>query len=329
MRDVRVPVDPRSERFLDQLRVFIRSRNLAYNTEKAYVGWIVRFIRFHDKRHPNTMGSKEVESYLSYLAAGRRCSKATQRMVLNALILLYREFLRIPLGSLNYIYSRKERKLPIVFSRSEIKLICNHLAGIYRLAAKLMYGCGLRVTEVAQLRIKDVDFDNHQVFVDQGKGNKDRVTLLPRILVDDLKRQIQMTQAQHQMDLASGHGCVYLPGTINSLHTHHKQFAFQFLFPSNSLFVDPNDGLLKRHHLSDKSIRREVKKAIVESGLNKGASCHALRHSFATHLLQDGYTIRQVQELLGHADVSTTEIYLHVCQDKTSAVKSPLDFIND
>jgi integron integrase len=326
MRDVRVPINSNSTKFLDQLRIFIRSRNLAYNTEKAYVGWILRFIHFNNKRHPNLMGTYEVECYLSYLSSSCRCSKSTQRMVLNALVFLYREFLKTPIDSLHYIYSKKERKLPTVLSRNEIKLVFNQLSGYYLLAAKLMYGSGLRVSEVAQLRIKDINIESNDIFVDQGKGNKDRITVLPNSLVDDLKRQIKLDHAIHQQDLASGNGIVYLPfSNTQTAKTNSKLFAWQYLFPSNSLFVDPNDGLLKRHHLSDKSIRRKIKIAVVKSEINKIASSHTFRHSFATHMLQDGHNIRQVQELLGHADISTTEIYLHVTSDKIMKIVSPID----
>ena len=326
MRDIRFPVDPNSTRLIDRLRLFIRSRNLAYNTEKTYVDWILRFIRFHNKKHPNTMGTAEVESYLSFLSTSSGCSKSTQRVVLNALVFLYREFLCLPIETLKFVYSRKERKLPVVFSRNEIKLICNQLDGIYLLAARLMYGCGLRVSEVANLRIKDIDLENDHIFVAQGKGGKDRITLLPKLLKDDLTRQSKMVQAIHQIDLASGKGSVYLPfANSQSQQSQSKLFAWQYLFPSNALYVDLNDGLSKRHHMSDKTMRHEIKKAILKAKINKNASCHSLRHSFATHLLQDGSNIRQVQELLGHADVSTTEIYLHVCSDDTRRVKSPID----
>jgi len=327
MRDVRIPIDPTSVKFLDQLRLFIRSRNLAYNTEKAYVGWILRFIHFNDKKHPNLMGTHEVERYLNHLSTRRRCSKSTQRMVLNALVFLYREFLKKPIDSLHYIYAKKEQKLPIVFSKNEIKLIFKELTGNYLLAAQLMYGSGLRVSEVAQLRIKDINIDSNEIFVDQGKGNRDRITILPTSLIDDLKRQVKLADAIHQQDLANGNGKVYLPFS-NLSRANTKLFSWQYLFPSNSLFIDPNDGFLKRHHLSDRSIRREIKSAIVMSNIHKVAGSHSLRHSFATHLLQDGYSIRQVQELLGHADIATTQIYLHVTNDSLLNVESPIDRIN-
>jgi integron integrase len=328
MRDIRIPIDPTSTKFLDQLRLFIRSRNLAYNTEKAYVGWILRFIRFNDKKHPNLMGTYEVEGYLSHLSTHGRCCKSTQRMVLNALVFLYREFLKIPIGSLHYIYAKKARKLPIVFTKNEIKLILKELSCDYFLAAQLMYGSGLRVSEAAQLRIKDIHIDSKEIFVDQGKGNKDRITILPSSLIDTLKRQVKLVHAIHQQDLACGNGQVYLP--FSSLtKTNSKLFSWQYLFPSNSLFVDPNDGLLKRHHLSDKSIRRRIKAAIDNSQIHKIAGSHSLRHSFATHLLQDGYNIRQVQELLGHADITTTQIYLHVTADNLANVESPIDQLSE
>ncbi len=325
MKDVRKPVDPNSTRLIDQLRISIRNKNLAYSTENAYILWIIRFIRFSELKHPKTMGKKDVEHYLNYMSSGKNYSKSTQRVALNALVFLYHKFLNVDLGELCYRRSSKPKKIPVVFSRQEVDLVFKTLFGKYLLAARLIYGSGLRISEVAKLRIKDIDFALGRIIVIAGKGNKDRVTLLPTSLVESIKIQIAIASSLHQEDRLSGYGEVYLPNAMaNTYPSARKQTAWQFLFPASQLTLDYQTNTQRRHHIDESVLRKFIKKAIIKSGINKDASSHTLRHSFATHLLQDGYNIRELQELLGHSDVSTTAIYTHTIE--LANVTSPIDF---
>ena len=326
MKDVRKPVDSNSARLIDQIRISIRNKNLAYSTENAYVLWILRFIRFSKLRHPKTMCKKDVENYLNYMSSGKNYSKSTQRVALNALVFLYHKFLNIDLGDLCYRRSSKARKTPVVFSKQEVKLVFDNLLGKYLLAAQLIYGSGLRISEVANLRIKDVDFALNRIIVIAGKGNKDRVTLLPTLLTKSLTIQIAMASSLHQEDLLSGYGEVYLPNAMaNTYPSARKHTAWQFLFPASQLALDYQSNTKRRHHIDESVLRKFIKKAIIKSGINKNASSHTLRHSFATHMLQDGYNIRKLQELLGHSDVSTTAIYTHTIE--LAKVTSPIDLL--
>ena len=313
-------------RLLDQVRALIRAQNKSWATEKTYIYWIKAFILYHNKRHPKDMGAREVEGFLSYLAVQRNASPSTQGTALNALVFLYKQFLSVELGELDFRRSRRQRRIPVVFSDREAKAVINALSGVYRLMAQLMYGCGLRVSECLCLRLKDIDFDAHCIVVREGKGKKDRRTVLPTSLCGGLKQQIQQVSLLHQQDSLKGFGEVYMPYALAKKYpSEARGLAWQFLFPSHNIAIDPRDGKLKRHHLHSRTIQRQVKGAIRSAAILKHANCHTFRHSFATQLLSCGYDIRTIQELLGHADVTTTEIYTHVLNRGGLGVRSPLD----
>lgn len=324
MKDVRNPIDPNSTRFVDRLRICMRNRNLAYSTEKTYVQWILRYIRHNNRRHPVEMGTTEVEQYLQHMATVGRYSKATQRLALNALVFLYHKFLASDLGKLNFSLANKHQKLPVAFSSREINLILNRLNGKYALAVRLLYGSGLRISELCRLRIKDIDFDLQQIIVCDGKGGKDRITLLPEASIEQLKIQIAISKSIHQEDLVNGNGEVYLPDAMGRLNpSAHKETGWQFLFPASKLSLDMAANLPRRHHIDESAIRKIIKKAIRQSEVTKHASTHSFRHSFATHMLQNGCNIRKLQELMGHSCISTTAIYIHVANLLDTV--SPLD----
>lgn len=313
-------------RFMDLLRVLIRSRNMAYKTEQTYCHWIKRFIRFHGMQHPSALSAKEVEQFLSHLAVQRNTSVSTQRTALNAIVFLFREFLEQPLDELSFELARKPRRLPTVFTHDEARAVIGHLQGESHLVARLMYGSGLRINEALRLRVKDVDFGMQQIIVRSGKGNKDRTTLLPDSLIEPLTLQMESCLAQHRKDLAQGHGEVYMPTALNRKFPRAgREAAWQYLFPAAKLSRDPRSNVLRRHHLLDRSVQRAIGAAIREAGIYKQANSHALRHSFATRLLEAGYDIRTIQKLLGHADVRTTEIYTHVVRKGGFGVRSPVD----
>ncbi len=326
MDDIPVPVPLIPITFRDQLRVFIRKKDLAFATEKSYLSWIVRFIRFHKMKHPESMGAIEVEQFLSYLSLKKHASKSTQRTALNALVFLYDKFLEKPLGRLTFSFANKPRRLPEVFSQQEITAILNNLNEPFKLMAEMMYGSGLRINELLRLRIKDIDFEMNQIIVREGKRRKDRVTLLPVSVISRLQLQLETVEKLHSFDLLNHHGEVYMPNALSKKFPNAaKSLGWQYLFPSNRVSTDPRSGKIRRHHLHATSLQRRVKTAINNSGIIKYASCHTFRHTFATHLLENGYDIRTVQELLGHADVATTQIYTHVMRKGANAVKSPLD----
>ncbi|GGB48192.1 integron integrase [Oceanisphaera marina] len=326
MLDVPPKLPDKPVRFMDQLRALIRSRNLAYKTEQTYCHWIKRFIRFHGMRHPSTCSTTEVEQFLSHLAVQRNNSVSTQRTALNAIVFLFREVLQQPLEELSFELARRPRRLPTVFTHDEAKAVIGHLEGTSQLVARLMYGAGLRINEVLRLRVKDIDFGMQQIIVRSGKGNKDRTTLLPDSLLKPLSLQIEACLIQHQQDLASGHGEVYLPFALNRKYpSAAKEPAWQYLFPAGRLALDPRSNVVRRHHLLDRGVQRAIGAAIRKAGIYKQANSHALRHSFATRLLEAGYDIRTIQKLLGHADVRTTEIYTHVVRKGGFGVRSPVD----
>ncbi|MBQ0798206.1 MAG: integron integrase [Porticoccaceae bacterium] len=326
MDDIRHNISPRPLRLLDQLRLHIRSSGLAYRTEQTYIHWIKRFIYFHNKRHPKDMGAVEVEAFLNYLGISRHCSTSTQRIALNALIYLYRRFLDIDLGLLNFSPAKVHRRLPVVYSREEIAAIIARLRGVYRLQVELMYGSGLRSAELLSLRIKDIDFGSNNIIVRSGKGNKDRSTMLPQGLISQLKRQVEHVKQLHAQDIEDGYGEVYLPDALSRKYPRAaRETGWQFLFPSSRIARDPRSGVLRRHHLHSSALRKHIKQAVIASGINKPAKSHSFRHSFATHLLEAGYDLRTIQELLGHSDVTTTEIYTHVVNRGGKGVMSPVD----
>lgn len=314
-------------RLMDQVRDAIRLRHYSIRTEEAYTQWIRRFILFHNKRHPQDMGEVEVESFLTYLAARKNVAAATQGQALSALLFLYRHVLKIELGWLDDIQrAKKPKRLPVVLSREETQKLLNFLHGDKWLICSLLYGSGLRLMEGLRLRVQDIDFSLGQINVRDGKGKKDRVTMLPKSLIPSLQRQLQKVQSIHTQDLAAGLGDVYLPYALAKKYPHAgREWRWQYAFPSTLRATDPRSGVVRRHHLAESSVQKAVKQALQSAAIPKLASCHTFRHSFATHLLEAGTDIRTIQELLGHVDVSTTMIYTHVINRGGQGVLSPLD----
>lgn len=315
------------KKLLDRVRDVIRLKHYSIRTEKAYVSWIRRYILFHNKRHPKEMGSHEIETFLTHLAVDKNVAASTQNQAFNALLFLYREVLNIQLDdSINAVRAKRPKRLPVVLTKEEIQKIFDSMSGTYLLMAKLLYGSGLRLMECLRLRVKDIDFEQNQIFVRYGKGMKDRVTVLPESLKAHLQEQLKHVKMVHEDDLAKGYGRVYLPFALERKYPNaSREWIWQYVFPSKSLSKDPRSGKIRRHHLNESSLRRAVKKAVKLTGINKSVSCHTFRHCFATHLLEDGYDIRTVQELLGHEDLSTTMIYTHVLNRGGMAVRSPID----
>ncbi|WP_082859285.1 integron integrase [Microbulbifer sp. Q7] len=329
MDNIRQRIPARPVRFLDNLRLHMRDAGLAYTTERTYVHWIKRFILFHNKRHPKDMGVPEVEHFLTHLSEERDCSVGTQRIVLNALVYLFTRFLGIELKGLSFSKAKRPRRLPVVYSRSEVAQILSHLSGAGRLRVQLLYGSGLRSAELLSLRVKDIDFGSNNVFVRAGKGNKDRTTILPQGLIADLQRQIERVRILHEQDLADGMGNVYLPDALARKYPNAaKELAWQYLFPASQTGPCPRTGEVRRHHLHPTALAKQIRRAVKAAGIHKPARAHAFRHSFATHLLESGYDLRTIQELLGHSDISITEIYTHVVNRGSKGVLSPMDCLN-
>lgn len=314
-------------KLLDQVRDRIRTEHYSLRTEQSYVQWIRRYILYHGKRHPKELGGPEVEAFLSYLATDRNVAASTQTQALSALLFLYKEVLGINLPWLeNLTRAKKPRHLPVVLTLDEVKTVLSRLEGRNALMAEILYGAGLRLMECLRLRVKDVDFDMRQITVRDGKGCKDRVTLLPVAVIEPLRRYLEKVRYIHKEDLQAGFGEVSLPYALERKYPNAgREWGWQYAFPSSQRSRDPYSGQERRHHLDEKVLQRAIKSAVREAGLVKPASCHTLRHSFATHLLQAGYDIRTVQELLGHKDVSTTMIYTHVLNRGGQGVVSPLD----
>ena len=316
-------------KLLDQVRDVIRRKHFSIRTEQSYVDWIRRFILFHNKRHPREMAEAEVTEFLTHLARDGRVAASTQNQALSALLFLYKQVLKQEISWLEGVErAKRPARMPVVLTRDEVHKIFAHLHGTLRLMAGLLYGSGLRLMECVRLRVKDIDFGYAHITVRDGKGAKDRVTMLPVNLTKSLERHLQKVQAQHEEDLEAGFGSVFLPNAIARKYPRAaKEWAWQYVFPSSRLSSDPRSpGAVKqRHHIDETLLQDAVKKAVRASGVNKPATCHTLRHSFATHLLENGYDIRTVQEVLGHKDVSTTMIYTHVLNKPGIGVKSPLD----
>lgn len=326
MDDVRQVLPNVPSKFMHRLRAFIRSKNLAYKTEQTYCFWIKRYIRFHNMHEPQQLTPQHVEQFLHSLAIVDNVSVSTQKIALNALAFLYNQFLEQPLGKIHITKAKVHKKIPTVYSHREAIAIITALKDPWNLLAQLMYGSGLRTSEAIKLRVKDIDFENQMVMIRSGKGNKDRRSILPEILYTALKQQINYVIKVHHSDLSNGYGAVYMPKALNRKYrSGAKELAWQYLFPSESLSLDPRGGVIRRHHVHERSLQRNVKKAIGIAQVTKHASCHTFRHSFATKLLEQGNDIRTVQELLGHADVKTTEIYTHVLHKGVLGVKSPID----
>ena len=318
---------PGKPKLLDQVRDTIRLKHYSLRTEQAYSDWIRRFILFHNKRHPRDMSEQEVSQFLTHLARDANVAASTQNQALSALLFLYKEVLKQEIGWLDRVErAKKPPKLPVVLSPGEVRRIFAQMKGVEKLMASLLYGSGLRLMECVRLRVKDVDFAYAQIMVRDAKGGKDRVTMLPVDLVEPLGRHLVKVRTQHEQDLEDGLGTVHLPFALaRKFPKAEREWAWQYVFPSSRLSVDPRTGKTQRHHIAEGMLQVALKKAVRASGIAKPATCHSLRHSFATHLLENGYDIRTVQELLGHKDVSTTMIYTHVLNKPGIGVKSPLD----
>ncbi|WP_250655476.1 integron integrase [Alkalimarinus coralli] len=326
MDDIPIPIEPGSTRFIPSVRAFIRARGMAYSTEQTYIHWIKRYIRFHNYRHPKELSASDIESFLSYLAVQKSTAKATQDIALNAIVFAYREFMNIELCELNIVRAKKTPKIPVVFTHNEAKDVISRVAPPSQLAVELMYGGGLRVMEALRLRVKDIDFGMGVIIVRSGKGDKDRRTLLPKSLTKKLEAQINEVKALHRYDTERGVGGVYMPNALARKYpSAASSLEWQFLFPAEKASIDPRSNTVRRHHLHDSTVRKLVKKAINDAQVLKHASCHTFRHSFATRLLQNNYDIRTIQELMGHSDVKTTEIYTHVTGKGGQGVLSPMD----
>jgi integron integrase len=315
------------KKLMDQVRDVLRLKHYSLRTERSYCDWIERFIRFHHLRHPKEMGEVEVSSFLTQLARDGRVAAATQNQALSALLFLYKHVLKQEIGWLDNVErAKRPARVPVVLTRDEVHKIFAHLHGMPRLMAGLLYGSGLRLMECVRLRVKDIDFGYARITVREGKGGKDRVTMLPVNLAAGLQRHLQKVKAQHEQDIDDGFGHVHLPDALTrKFPSAAREWGWQYVFPSSRISLDPRTTIRRRHHVDENVLQVALKKAVRAAGINKPASCHTLRHSFATHLLENGYDIRTVQELLGHKDVSTTMIYTHVLSKPGLGVKSPLD----
>ncbi len=315
-------------KLLDRVAAKTRLLHYSIRTEQAYVDWIRRFILFHNKRHPKDMGGPEIEAFLTYLAVEGEVAASTQNQAFSAILFLYQKVLEIELPPLNALRAKRPDRLPVVLAIDEVRSILVELDGIDLLQAEILYGTGLRILECCRLRVKDVDFTRNQIVVRDGKGGKDRAVPLPERVKERLQEQVQQVRKLHARDVKDGHGRVWLPDALQRKFPNaDRELGWQYLFPSSRLSVDlrANDGVTRRHHRHENLLQKRVKTAVLSARITKKVSCHTFRHSFATHLLEAGYDIRTVQELLGHADVSTTMIYTHVLQRGASGVKSPLD----
>ena len=314
-------------RLLEAIGQAIRLRHYSRRTQTAYTAWVIRFVHFHRTRHPRELGAREVEAFLSDLAVRGRVSAATQNQARAALVFLYRDVLGAPIEALGEIVRAKRPvRLPVVLTRAEVRAVLSRLEGQSRLVALLLYGAGLRLLEALSLRVKDVEFGSGQLLVRHGKGGKDRVTVFPRSAAVPLTRHLETVRRVHARDLARGGGGVALPGALARKHpAAGREWGWQWVFPASSRYLDSETGQRCRHHLHESAVQRAVRAAVLRAGIPKRATCHTFRHSFATHLLEDGYDIRTVQELLGHSDVRTTMIYAHVLNRGGRGVRSPAD----
>ena len=321
-----MPPTQAPKKLLDQMRDLLRTQHYATRTEQAYVDWARRYILFHDKHHPRDMGVPEVEAFLTHLALERKVAASTQNQAVSALLFLYREVLHQPLASVDAVRARKPERLPNVLTRSEVARVLSALSGTSQLMAKLLYGSGLRALECLRLRVKDIDFEQRSILVRDGKGEKDRITMLPESVLTPLREHLQRVNQLHIRDVAEGHGAVYLPYALEVKYpSANQEWGWQYVFPAKSVAVDASTGVVRRHHVNESSLQKAVHAAARLAGIDKPVGCHTFRHSFATHLLESGYDIRTVQELLGHKDVKTTMIYTHVLNRGGLAVRSPLD----
>jgi len=318
---------PQPPKLLDQVRTTIRLRGMSYRTEQTYSDWVKRFILFHDKRHPKEMGAMEIRDFLAHLVNDRNVAPSTQNQALHAILFLYREVLQIELPAIGDLQpAKKNPRLPVVFTREEVQAILARMEGQKWLMASLLYGTGMRLNELLRLRVKDIDFQQNQIIVREGKGNKDRVTMLPLSLKEPLREHLATVKKAHEIDLLEGFGNVELPFALEKKYPNAvREWKWQYVFVAPKRSIDPRTKIERRHHLDPSVLQKTIKEALRKAGIAKPGSCHTFRHSFATHLLESGYDIRTVQELLGHEDVSTTMIYTHVLNRGGLGVRSPLD----
>src|SRR5262245_39822984 len=321
-----MPQEPRPKKLLDQMRDVLRTQHYAIRTEDAYVNWAKRFILFHQKRHPTETGRVEIEAFLTHLAVDRHIAASTLNQALSALLFLSKAVLHQEVGAVDAVRARKPKRLPTVLTKPEALRVLNAMAGVPQVMAKLLYGSGMRGLECVRVRVKDVDVAQHLFLVRDGKGEKDRITMLPETLVAPLREHLERVQQLHTADLAAGYGAVYLPYALERKYPNaNREWGWQYVFPAKSRSMDPRTGAERRHHVDESSLQKAVRAAARLTGIAKHVTCHTFRHSFATQLLEAGYDIRTVQELLGHRDVKTTMIYTHVLNRGAKAVRSPLD----
>ncbi|MCK6568533.1 MAG: integron integrase [Chloroflexi bacterium] len=322
------PTPAQPKKLLDHYRDHIRLKQYSPRTEKTYLKWVREYILYHNKRHPKEMGAEQIRQFITHLVVERQASASTQNQAISAILFLYRNVLNLQLDQslLDFTRPKKGKRVPVVLSKEEARAVIAAMKPPYKLMAQIMYGAGLRLMECLRLRIKDIDFDNHRILVYDGKGGDDRVTMLPDSMIAPLRQHIERVQLLHKKDLAKGLGTAYLPGALEKKYPFAaKDWLWQYLFPASALYADPATGIARRHHIHETALQREIRSAAKIAQLEKRVTPHTFRHSFATHLLQSGYDIRTVQELLGHKDVKTTMIYTHVLNRGGLAVKSPLD----
>lgn len=324
------------KKLLEQLRDQIRVKQYSFRTEKTYIHWVREYIFFHNPdlkqgqvaRHPKDMGATEINQFITHLVTGRNVSASTQNQALSAILFLYRHVLNIKLDETLIGFSRPQqgKRVPVVLSKDEARAVINQMKGQYKLMAQILYGSGLRLMECLRLRVKDIDFENHRIIVYDGKGGDDRVTMLPDSVIAPLRQHLEQVKIQHQNDLARGLGSVYMPFALDKKYPNaNKQWIWQYVFPASTFYTDPETGIMRRHHVHETALQKAIRAAATLAKIEKRVTPHTFRHSFATHLLQNSYDIRTVQELLGHKDVKTTMIYTHVLQRGDLAVRSPLD----
>jgi len=315
-------------KLVDQVREVLRYHHYAYRTEQTYCDWILRYIKyFGAQKHPRDMGKTEIDAYLSHLATERKVSASTQRQALNAIVFLYRHVLdQVIEGQIEPTRAKRHPRPPLVMTKNEVQRVLAQMHGSHLLMAKLLYGAGIRLMECIRLRVQDFDFERSLIYVRAAKGNKDRATLFPKSIQPEMRRQVEKVKRVHDEDLAQGFGGVYLPEALHRKYPGAAQeFRWQYVFPAKRRSVDPRTALERRHHVLESGLQKAVKVAVDRAGITKRVGCHTFRHSFATHMLEDGVNIRVLQELMGHADVKTTEIYTHVMAKDISATLSPLD----
>jgi integron integrase len=321
------PQNGKPRKLLEQVSDALRTKHYSYRTEQTYVDWIRRYILFHNKRHPKEMGEKEIREFIAYLAIERKVAASTQNQALSAILFLYRVVLQTAIQlPPDLIHISRPKRLPVVLSHDEAMSVINQMHGVTRLMTKILYGSGLRLIECLRLRVKDIDFENRQIIVRGGKGDNDRFTILPDSVATEIKLLLHDVQALHAKDLRDGYGETALPNALNVKYKNAgREWAWQYIFPASQRSLDPLSGIVRRHHLDETVLQRAIRQAAQLAKIDKPVTPHVFRHSFATQLLQAGYDIRTIQELLGHKDVKTTMIYTHVLQRGGLAVKSPLD----